>query len=222
MAHDLIPDGYDDLLTEIKIRIQQTQTRAALSVNRELLMLYWRIGRDILTRQHTRGWGAKIIDRLAHDLRQTFPDMKGFSPRNLKYMRAFADAYPDEEFVQQVAAQIPWFHQCVVLDKIKDTGEREWYIRQAAEHGWSRNVLVHQIESGLFHRQGHAVTNFDRALPSPQSDLARQMTGVFHSAPPPHHCAGERDFHTLSQMFSTLYARYPPGFPQGTATKAGG
>ena len=101
--------------------------------------------------------------------------MKGFSPRNLKYMRRFAQEYPDGEFVQQVAAQIPWFHNCVLLDKLADHQERIWYIRKTIEHGWSRNVLVHQIESGLHKRQGQALTNFAQSLPQPQSDLAREL-----------------------------------------------
>ena len=116
-----------------------------------------------------------MIDRLAADLRKAFPEMKGFSSRNLKYMRAFAVAYPDQEFVQQAAAQIPWFHNCVLLDKVKDNAERKWYIHQTIQQGWSRNVLVHQIESGLYHRQGKSVTNFDRTLPKPQSELAQQI-----------------------------------------------
>jgi predicted nuclease of restriction endonuclease-like (RecB) superfamily len=116
-----------------------------------------------------------VIDWLAKDLRREFPDMKGFSPRNLKYMRAFGESYSDEQFVQQVAAQIPWFHNCVLLDKVKDPTEREWYIRQTFENGWSRNVLVHQIQTGLFERQGKAVTNFARTLPPSQSDLAQQL-----------------------------------------------
>ena len=102
--------------------------------------------------------------------------MRGFSPRNLKYMRAFAEAWPEEEFVQQLAAQIPWFHHCVLLDKLKNTPDREWYIRAALQHGWSRDVLVHQIELRLHERQGGAVTNFHHTLPAPQSDLAQQLT----------------------------------------------
>ncbi len=167
--------GYDELLRDLKARIEQAQVRAALAVNRELVLLYWSIGRDILVRQQQQGWGAKVIDRLAVDLRHAFPEMKGFSPRNLKYMRAFADAYADEQFVQQVAAQIPWFHNCKLLDKVRDTQEREFYIRQTIQHGWSRAVLELQIESNLYRRQGTATTNFERTLPAPQSDLARQL-----------------------------------------------
>lgn len=104
--------------------------------------------------------------------------MKGFSPRNLNYMRAFAEAYPDETIVQQAAAQIPWFHNCVLLDKVKDPTERLWYVRATVEYGWSRTILIHQIESGLYRRQGQAITNFDRALPQPQSELAQQLLKV--------------------------------------------
>ena len=119
--------------------------------------------------------GAKVIDNLAADLQKAFPEMKGFSPRNLKYMRSFAEAYPDEQFVQQVVAQIPWGHNLRILDAVKVPVEREWYIRQTIEQGWSRNVLVYQIESGLYRRQGKADTNCSRTLPEAQSELAQQL-----------------------------------------------
>ena len=169
------PSGYAKLLEDLKTKIRSAQIRAGLAANRELVLLYWEIGRQILQRQRNEGWGSKIIDHLAHDLSREFPEMKGFSPRNLKYMRAFAEAYPDKQFVQQLAAQIPWFHSCVIMDKVRIPSEREWYIRQTIQHGWSRNILVHQIESGLYHRQGKALTNFDRTLPAPQSELAQQI-----------------------------------------------
>jgi len=171
-----LPESYPALLQELKQRIRESQLRASLSVNRELVLLYWQIGRDILDRQEREHWGAKVIDRLAADLKKAFPEMKGFSPRNLKYMRAFAEAWPDEQFVQQVAAQIPWFHNCVLLDKIRRQEDRIWYVRASIQHGWSRNVLVHQIETRLHKRTGTAVTNFERTLPPPQSDLAQQIT----------------------------------------------
>jgi predicted nuclease of restriction endonuclease-like (RecB) superfamily len=168
------PDGYSDWLSDLKNRIHHAQQRASLAVNRELVLLYWQIGQDILQRQAAQGWGAKVIDRLAHDLRTAFPDMKGFSPRNLKYMRAFAEAWPDSEFVQGVLAQLPWYHQLALLDKLPDAESRRWYAAKAIEHNWSRNVLVIQIESGLLERQGRAVTNFEARLPKAQSDLARE------------------------------------------------
>ena len=172
---DPLPGVYDSFLQELKDRIRSAQVRAALSVNRELVVLYWSIGRDILTRQKNEGWGTKIIDRLSEDLAKAFPEMRGFRARNLKYMRAFAEAYPDQEFVQQVVAQLPWGHQVRILDTVKDAKQREWYIRQAVQSGWSRNVLVHQIEGELYDRQGHALTNFHRTLPSPHSELAQQL-----------------------------------------------
>lgn len=168
------PTGYADWLAELKQRIHAAQQRATLAVNRELVLLYWRIGQDILARQASQGWGSKVVDRLARDLRNAFPDMKGFSPRNLKYMRAFAEAWPDGEFVQAALAQLPWYHQLALLDKLQTAEERQWYAAQALENGWSRNVLVMQIESGLRQRTGAAITNFSQRLPRPQSDLARE------------------------------------------------
>jgi len=170
------PAGYAELLSDLKQRIQAAQLHASLAVNRELVLLYWQIGRDILARQEQESWGAKVVDRLAGDLKAAFPEMKGISPRNLKYMRAFAEAWPEEAIVQQLVAQIPWGHNVRILDYVKDPTEREWYVRATLHHGRSRDVLVHQIESGLIRRQGKAVTNFDRAMPLPQSDLAQQIT----------------------------------------------
>jgi predicted nuclease of restriction endonuclease-like (RecB) superfamily len=166
---------YKTFLQQLKERIRGAQIKAALAVNQELIRLYWHIGREILTRQQQLGWGAKVIEQLALDLRREFPQMKGLSSRNLKYMRAFADAYPDESIVQQLAAQIPWFHNCILLDKVKDPQQRRWYIEKTIQNNWSRAVLEHQIESRLCERTGTAVTNFARALPQPQSDLAREL-----------------------------------------------
>ncbi|WP_144147174.1 YhcG family protein [Paraburkholderia sp. BCC1884] len=160
-------------LAGLKSRVEQARQRAAVAVNRELVSLYWQIGCEILERQRQQGWGAKIVDQLARDLRAAFPDMRGFSPRNLKYMRALAEAWPGEEFVQQPVAQLPWSHVITLLDKLKEPEARAWYAVKSIEHGWSRNVLVMQIESRLQERQGSAVTNFPHRLPPPQSDLAR-------------------------------------------------
>jgi len=170
-----LPAGYAAILAELKDQIRGARIKAGLAVNRELVLLYWRIGRRILGQQQAEGWGSRVIDRLSMDLRREFPEMRGLSSRNLKYMRAFYEAYPDEAIVQQLAAQIPWFHNCVILDKVKSLEERIWYIRQNIAQGWSRNVLVHQIESGLYERQGRALVNFERTLPAPQSELARQI-----------------------------------------------
>ena len=166
------PPGYAAWLAELKNRIHSAQQRAALAVNRELVLLYWQMGQDILARQAQQGWGAKVIERLAQDLRAAFPDMKGFSPRNLKYMRAFAQAWPDADFVQAVLAQLPWYHHLALLDKLPTTEARRWYAAKAIEHNWSRNVLVMQIEMRLQERSGAAVSNFATSLLKPLSDLA--------------------------------------------------
>lgn len=167
--------GYGTLLGALKQRIRTARLHAAVAVNQELILLYWSIGFDILARQNAEGWGTRVIDRLSVDLRRDFPEMTGLSARNLKYMRSFAEAYPDIEIVQRVVAQLPWGHNVRLVESVKDPAERIWYARQAAEHGWSRNVLVHQIESELFRRQGKAITNFERTLPSPQSGLAQEL-----------------------------------------------
>jgi predicted nuclease of restriction endonuclease-like (RecB) superfamily len=168
-----VPTGYVDWLAELKSRIHFAQQRAALAVNQELVTLYWQIGRDILERQAGQGWGAKVIERLAMDLRNAFPDMKGFSRANLMYMRAFAEAWPDTEIVQQLVGRLPWGHNLVLITKLKETKARISYAERAIEHGWSRNVLNIHIETRLLEREGQAVTNFEMRLPTPGSDLAR-------------------------------------------------
>jgi predicted nuclease of restriction endonuclease-like (RecB) superfamily len=170
----LLPEGYEAFLSELKERIRSAQLRATLAVNREMLLLYWRTGRDILARQKEHGWGAKVIDRLSQDLRREFPGVEGFSSRNLKYMRAFAQAWAEEPIVQEALAQITWYHNLTLLEKVKRPEERLWYARKIVENGWSRNVLVHWIESDLYERQGKAQSNFGKTLPAPQSDLARE------------------------------------------------
>lgn len=167
--------NYEQLLSDLKMRIQTAQVKAALAVNTELVLLYWQIGQDILMRQQQAGWGKGVIGRLSKDLQREFPEIKGFSPRNLGYMKAFAAAWPDEQFLHQLGAKIPWKHNCILLDKVKDPEARLWYIQQTIQNGWSRNVLVLQIESDLYTRQGGAITNFERTLPQPQSDLAQQL-----------------------------------------------
>jgi predicted nuclease of restriction endonuclease-like (RecB) superfamily len=169
-----LPVDYGPWLVELKARIDAAQQRAARSVNSELVLLYWQIGRGILERQGREGWGAKVIERLAQDLRNAFPAMKGFSPRNLKYMRAFAQAWPDPDFVQGVLAQLPWYHQLTLLDKLRTAEERRWYAAKAIEHNWSRSVLVMQIETRLLERSGQAITNFADRLPAPLYDLERE------------------------------------------------
>ena len=168
------PAGYADWLADLKGRIHTAQQRATLAVNRDLVLLYWHIGSDILARQAAQGWGAKVIERLAHDLRTAFPEMKGFSRANLMYMRAFAEAWPDAEIVQQAVGQLPWGHNLVLLSRLKDSQQRLAYAQSAIAHGWSRNVLNIHIETRLLERTGKAVSNFDVSLPKPQSDLARE------------------------------------------------
>jgi predicted nuclease of restriction endonuclease-like (RecB) superfamily len=203
------PGDYRRLLADIKVRVRAAQVRAHLAANSELLGLYWDIGCMILHRQQAEGWGAKVIDRLSRDLQSEFPGQQGFSPRNLKYMRAFAEAWPQTQIVpppgaqlsdaksprselvpaapaqssqtvspivQAPLAQLSWYHHLALLDKLDNPAERLWYAAQAVEHGWSRNILALQIDSGMHRRQGRAVTNFKATLPQPQSDLAQQIT----------------------------------------------
>jgi predicted nuclease of restriction endonuclease-like (RecB) superfamily len=170
-----MPENYDVFLRHLKERIRTAQVRAALAVNQELILLYWQIGRSILEQQQREGWGTKVIERLAKDLKKEFPEIKGFSRSNLGYMKAFAEAYPDEEILQRSVGKLPWRHNIALIDKLKTQEHRLWYAQKAIENGWSRDILVYQIESGLLQRQGEAVTNFDRTLPQPQSDLAKQL-----------------------------------------------
>lgn len=167
-----MPQNYIEWLNDLKNQIHTAQQRATLAVNREMILLYWHIGYDILTRQSEQGWGSKVIERLAHDLRSAFPDMKGFSRTNLLYMRSFAEAWSEEQIVQQAVGQLPWGHNLVLISKLKEKYERIAYAEKAVENGWSRNMLVMQIENNLIGRQGKAVTNFEIRLPKPQSDLA--------------------------------------------------
>lgn len=170
-----VPFDYERFLADLKNQIRSAQVRASIAINRELIVLYWQIGQTILERQRDSGWGAKIIEQLATDLAKAFPEMKGFSSRNLKYMRTFAEAYPEEEFVQRCVAQLPWRHNIALLEKLKDPDERLWYAQQAIENGWSRDVLVLQIETNLRDRIGNAVTNFQRLLPKAESDLVQSL-----------------------------------------------
>ena len=164
---------YLSIIENIKREINAAQYRAALHVNADMLLLYYDIG--CVINEH-KTWGSKFIDNLAADIRLAFPKSKGYSVRNLKYMAKFAETYPEREFVQQVVAQIPWGHNIVILDKVNNLEERKWYIKKSAQNGWSRNVLVHQIESNLYQRQvlAEKVSNFENRLPSPQSELAVQ------------------------------------------------
>jgi predicted nuclease of restriction endonuclease-like (RecB) superfamily len=170
-----LPDGYADFIAQLKERIANERIKTLLSANTAMVILYWEIGNSILQRQQNEGWGTKVIDRLAYDLKQTFPDMKGFSPRNLKYMRTFAEAWTDFEIVQRTVALIPWRSNITLLDKLKDTETRLWYAKKTIENGFGKDMLVFQIETQLHKRQGAAITNFSVALPPAQSDLTAQI-----------------------------------------------
>ena len=169
-----VPDGYAAGFAQIKERIRAQRLRVVLAANEALVLLYWDVGRMILEYQEREGWGARIIDRLSCDLRDAFPGMQGLSPRNLKYMRSFAAAWPDRRIVQQAVAQFPWSHNVVLLEKVKDARTRLWYARKAREEGWGRNVLAMRIDARLHEREGAAVTNFAATLPPGDSDMAAQ------------------------------------------------
>lgn len=174
-------EDYGAFLADAKQRIQAARGRAARAVNAELISVYWYLGSEILARQSAEGSGrgrsgTRVIARLSSDLQAAFPDMSGFSERNLEYMRKFAVAWPESETVQHVAALLPWGHNMVLLDKVASPGERVWYAEQAAENGWTRKLLEHHITTGLYRAQGAAITNFAERLPEIQAQAAQQIT----------------------------------------------
>lgn len=182
-----LPDTYLQILEELKKKIREARIKVVVSANVHLLAIYWEIGQAIAQQETQQGWGAKVVDQLARDLKIEFPDFKGLSARNLRYMRDFALGWPEliilqqaaatmdlSQILQQAAAKLPWFHICTLLDKVKTAEERKFYAAKALENGWSRSVLVHQIESHLYQRRGKAITNFELTLPKPQSDLAKE------------------------------------------------
>jgi len=170
-----MPADYAAWLAEIKGRIHGERLRLVLASNSVMVLLYWDIGQRILHKQAEQGYGTKVVDRLAADLRDAFPEMKGFSPRNLKYMRAFASAWPDREVVQASLAQVTWYHNLTLLEKLTTAEDRLWYAAKTVEHGWSRNVLGVQIQGQAHLRHGRAQTNFPATLPSAESDMAVQI-----------------------------------------------
>ncbi|GAB7015843.1 PDDEXK nuclease domain-containing protein [Methanogenium cariaci] len=175
IGRDVLPADYTEVLGDIKERIQSERLRVTLAANAAMILLYWDIGTMIRKRQREEGWGAKVIDRLSHDLKKDFPDMTGLSPRNLKYMRRFSESWPNREIVQRTVAQIPWGSNIALLDKLKDPEVRIWYAQKTLEYGWSRDILTIQIENRLHERQGKALNNFDTALPPADSDMASQV-----------------------------------------------
>ena len=168
-------DAYLKFIEEVKSEIQKKRISVVLNANSSMICLYWDIGRGILKKQEEEGWGAKIIDRIAKDLKDAFPEMSGFSPRNIKYMRKFAESWPDFEIVQRVVAQIPWRTNISLMDKLKDEESRIWYAYKVIENGWSKTILDLQIESRLMERTGRSVNNFPAALPPEDSDLVNQV-----------------------------------------------
>lgn len=175
-ARSTLPSWYPELLDTVAGRVSAGRNRAVAAISHELVCSYWSIGRDLLEREQLEGWGTKVVTRLSSDLRERIPGAKGFSPRNLRYMKSFAQAWPDFSMLQQAVATLPWGHNVILLDKIRDSETRLWYAGKAVEEGWSRNVLVHQIENRLHERSGKAVTNFKATLPPSDSDLAQQLT----------------------------------------------
>ena len=170
-----LPRDYAETLGAIKQRIQQERLRVVLAANSAMVLLYWDIGRMILDRQERAGWGARVIDRLSADLREASPEMKGLSPRNLKYMRSFAAAWPVRAIVQRVVAQLPWRQNIALLERLDDEKTRLWYAEQSLRHGWSQPILCLQIDGHAHQRHGKALTNFKATLPPADSDMAAQV-----------------------------------------------
>lgn len=168
-------DSYLQFIEEIKNEIRQQRLKVVLAANSSMICLYWNIGKAILKKQEEEGWGAKVIDRMAKDLKDTFPEMSGFSPRNIKYMRKLAECWPDDDIVQRVVAQIPWRTNRLLLDKLSDPASRLWYAQKTIENGWSSTILELQIQTKLMERSGKSVNNFQIALPPADSDMANQI-----------------------------------------------
>ena len=188
LAGTFAESEYAQLLDRVKTRIGEARVRAGLAANKELIVLYWEVGKLIVGRQEDEGWGTAVIDRLPRDIRHAFPDLRGFSPRNFWRMRAFYLAYTQEvtklpqpvaemdgENLPQLAAEMPWGHNCMLIERIKDLDVRLWYMHQTLKHGWSRPILELHIQQGDYERKGKAITNFSHTLPAPQSDLARDV-----------------------------------------------
>lgn len=199
----LLPNGYTQWRKDIEQLIDTAKLHTALNVNVGTLTLYWNIGKSILQKQEQEGWGKQVIEQLSKDLISRYPDDRGYSVRNLRYMKRFASAYPDfpilqvplaelkelpilqatlaelenegKEFVQVPLAQISWYHHISLLPKVKDEAERAYYITETAQNGWSRDVMLLQIDNGYIHAKGHTINNFEQTLPPPQSDLARYI-----------------------------------------------
>lgn len=166
--------NYDAWIRSIKERVQRARFKALMSANAEQVLLYWDVGHEILEKQNAEGWGSKIVARMSADLKAAFPDMKGWSRSNLMYMRQFAEAWRREEIVQAPLGQLPWYHHLTLLERLKSRGDRMAYAALAVVNGWSRNVMVHQIDLKVADQHGKAVTNFRKLMPPPDSDMAEQ------------------------------------------------
>lgn len=167
---------FNSFVKELKQKILLSQQQAIKAVNYELVLLYWDIGNSIILNQKQQGWGAKIVENLSSELKKSFPNMSGFSSRNLKYMRQFADTYQDKTFVQEVLAQLSWYNNLTIMQKIKDESIRNWYIYKNIENGWSQSVLIHQIESNLYERTNNKkLTNFDNTLETSHSEMVQEV-----------------------------------------------
>lgn len=171
----MISPIYLEFVEEVKTKIRVAQTQATLLANQSMILLYYEIGEQILQRQEQEGWGSKVIEHLASDLQSGFPHLKGFSPRNLRYMQTFVKAYPDRNFVQSVISQLPWGHLIKILDGSSDSEERFFYIQQSLQYGWSQSVLAHHMSVHLYQRQGKALTNFKRTLAGPHAKAAQDI-----------------------------------------------
>ena len=175
MNNILSNESYVDLIKNLKQEISKARIRAHLAVNKELITLFWHIGKLILECQSKEKWGSKIIQNISDDLRKEFPGMKGLSYQNLSYMRQFVAEYNNEQILQQAVGEIPWSHNIIIFSKLKDIDQRIWYAQQTIENGWSRNVLSLQIKSNLYERSAKGINNFSNTLPELQSDLARSI-----------------------------------------------
>lgn len=183
---------YLSLIDDIKSRIRQGQIKASLSLNTEMILMYWDIGAIILKRQKMDGWGKGIIPKLAKDLKNDLPEVKGFSERNLGYMLQLAKEYPDSSILQQAVAKLPWGHTILLMQRLKNTDERGWYIQQTLQNGWGRDTLAQMIKSDVYLRQGRSANNFGTTLPSLQSELVKETLKNPYSF----------DFLTLTEPFT--------------------
>ena len=174
-ASSVMPEWYGEMLKNIRQLVADGRRQVMWTANMQMSMMYYRIGTEILNRQNAEGWGAKVVDRLSADLKKAFPEMNGFSPRNLKYMRRFAELWPDIQIVQRSVAQLPWRHNICLMEKVKEPNRRLAYAMAAIEYGWSKTILELQLENFTLERTGKIPSNFGKTLPGIDSDMVQQM-----------------------------------------------